>query len=63
MNAEQLRAIALATEGHSFFLTGGIGTGKTTVLARIIKDLQSLQFQIQLSNFEKRKVTIEQSQV
>ena len=39
-NADQRRAVALATEGESFFLTGGAGTGKTFTLQLIIDALR-----------------------
>ena len=39
-NADQHRAVALATEGESFFLTGGAGTGKTFTLQLIIDALR-----------------------
>ena len=39
MNEEQRRAVLLAESGHSFFLTGGIGTGKTTTVRSIVHSL------------------------
>ena len=41
MNADQRRAVDLAMDGHSFYLTGQAGTGKSYTLKGIIKALQS----------------------
>jgi AAA+ ATPase superfamily predicted ATPase len=40
MNNKQEEAIQLAKDGHSFFLTGGIGTGKTRCIQHIVNDLR-----------------------
>jgi ATP-dependent DNA helicase PIF1 len=40
LNEQQQHALELALSGHSIFLTGGAGTGKSFTLKRIIKALQ-----------------------
>ena len=40
LNQQQQHALELALSGHSIFLTGGAGTGKSFTLKRIIKALQ-----------------------
>ena len=41
MNDKQLQAVELARNGHSLFITGGIGTGKTQVVTSIVEVLES----------------------
>ena len=40
MNAKQEEAIQLATDGHSLFLTGEIGTGKTSTIQYMVNELR-----------------------
>lgn len=40
-NAEQRHAVDLAHAGHSFFLTGGAGTGKSFTLRLVVQALQA----------------------
>jgi hypothetical protein len=40
LNEEQRRAVALASDGESFFLTGGAGTGKSFTLHHVVAALQ-----------------------
>ena len=40
LNALQARALELAQQGHSVFLTGGAGTGKSYTLGHLVKALQ-----------------------
>ena len=40
LNEEQSRAVALASEGESFFLTGGAGTGKSHTLGHVVSALR-----------------------
>ena len=40
LNAEQREAVALASQGDSFFLTGGAGTGKSHTLHHVVDALQ-----------------------
>lgn len=41
LHPQQAKALELVVEGHSFFLTGPGGTGKSEVIHRIGKYLQS----------------------
>lgn len=41
LNAEQARAVRLASAGHSFFLTGGAGTGKSFSLSHVVEALRA----------------------
>ena len=40
LNSEQKRAVELAADGESFFLTGGAGTGKSYTLGHVVSALQ-----------------------
>ena len=42
LNAMQLRAVELALQGASFFLTGGAGTGKSFTLDFVVRALQRM---------------------
>ena len=42
LNAMQLRAVQLARQGASFFLTGGAGTGKSFTLDFVVRALQRM---------------------
>jgi hypothetical protein len=42
LNAMQLRAVELAQQGASFFLTGGAGTGKSFTLDFVVRALQRM---------------------
>jgi ATP-dependent DNA helicase PIF1 len=41
LNADQLRAIAMALEGHSLFLGGPPGTGKSRTIGQMVRELRA----------------------
>lgn len=49
MNPKQKEAIDLALSGHSIFITGQAGTGKSYILTEIIKELRGKGINVQLT--------------
>ena len=49
MNQSQRDAVHLALAGHSLFITGGIGTGKTRTLQYIVTELRKRNLQVDVT--------------